>query len=267
MVRRRAGLAEGDDEPTTRAALERMVAEHVPDEADRRWVEPAVLTLLGLEPPPAGGRDVLFAAWRILFERIAERGTTILLFEDLHWADGGLLDFIDHLLSSARGVPLLVLTLARPELFDRRPDWLTGRRDVTGIALQPLSEPAMREMLSGLVPGLPTSAMEAILARADGVPMYAVETVRALVADGRLSDRRARIDRWATCPSCACPRPSSRSSARASMLLDPVDRGLLQTARSSARPSARHHRRGRRRPKPARTAPAWARPAELLRST
>ena len=84
-------------------------------------------TLLGLEPAPAGGRDVLFAAWRIFFERIAERGTTVLLFEDLQWADSGLLDFIEHLLEWSKGVPLLVVTLARPELFDRRPDWGAGR--------------------------------------------------------------------------------------------------------------------------------------------
>jgi len=73
MGRRRAGLAETDDEPTTRERIATTVADFVPDPADRRWVEPALLTLLGLEPPPAGGRESLFAAWRIFFERIAAR--------------------------------------------------------------------------------------------------------------------------------------------------------------------------------------------------
>ncbi|MGH2357577.1 MAG: ATP-binding protein, partial [Candidatus Limnocylindria bacterium] len=186
MVRRRAQLAETDDEATTRAGIAAAVAQWVPDPDDRRWVEPALLTLLGLEPAPAGGRDVLFAAWRIFFERIAAQGTTVLLFEDLQWADSGLLDFIDHLLEWSKGVPILVVALARPELADRRADFGSGTRNFTHIALEPLSEAAMRDLLAGLVPGLPGAAIDAILARADGIPLYAVETVRSLVADGRL---------------------------------------------------------------------------------
>jgi len=186
MIRRRAGLAETDDEATTRERIRATVAEYVPIEDDRRWVEPALLTLLGLEPAPAGGRDVLFAAWRIFFERIAERATTVLLFEDLQWADSGLLDFIEHLLEWSKNAPLIVVTLARPELFDHRPDWGAGTRNLTKLALEPLSDEAMRRLLDGFVPGLPEAAIRAILARADGMPLYAVETVRSLVADGRL---------------------------------------------------------------------------------
>ena len=129
---------------------------------------------------------MLFAAWRIFFERIAEQGTTILLFEDLQWADSGLLDFIDQLLAWSRSSPILVVTLARPELFDRRPGWGAAARSLTTLALEPLSAEAMRELLDGFVPGLPETAVAAILGRADGIPLYAVETVRALVADGRL---------------------------------------------------------------------------------
>ena len=150
MVRRRAGLAETDDEATTRERIADTVAEYVPDADDRRWVEPALLTLLGLEPPPPGGRDVLFAAWRIFFERIAERGPTVLLFEDLQWADSGLLDFIDHLLEWSKGVPILVVTLARPELFDRRPDWGAGTRHLTALALEPLTDERDARAAGGL---------------------------------------------------------------------------------------------------------------------
>ncbi len=186
MVRRRAGLAEDDDADTSRARIHATVAEYVTEDDDRRWVEPALLTLLGVEPSPAGGRDVLFAAWRIFFERIAERGPTILLFEDLQWADSGLLDFIEHLLEWSRGVPLLVVTLARPELFDRRPDWGAATRQLTRLDLEPLGDDAMRRLLAGFVPGLPDAAADAIIGRADGVPLYAVEIVRSLVADGRI---------------------------------------------------------------------------------
>ena len=91
-----------------------------------------------MEEAPAGGRDALFPAWRLFFERIAELGTTVLVFEDLQWADTGLLDFIDHLLDWSKGLPIMVVSLARPELFDRRPDWGASRRNLTALALEPL---------------------------------------------------------------------------------------------------------------------------------
>jgi class 3 adenylate cyclase/tetratricopeptide (TPR) repeat protein len=231
MVRRRAGLAEGDDESTTRQRIEETVAEYVPAADDRAWVEPALLALLGLEPPPAGGRDVLFAAWRIFFERIAARGTTVMLFEDLQWADSGQLDFIDHLLEWSRNVPLLVITLARPELLERRPGWGTSARAFNAIGLEPLSELHMRELLVGLVPDLPDTAIRSVLARADGIPLYAVETVRMLIADGHLvpvgegTYRPARDLGELAVPDSLRALIASRLDA-----LDPGDRGLLQDA-------------------------------------
>jgi class 3 adenylate cyclase/tetratricopeptide (TPR) repeat protein len=230
MIRRRAGLAETDDETATRERIRATVAEFVPGEDDRRWVEPALLTLLGLEPAPAGGRDVLFAAWRIFFERIAERATTILLFEDLQWADSGLLDFIEHLLEWSKNVPLLVVTLARPELFERRPDWGANTRNLSRLALEPLDDEDMRLLLGGFVPGLPEVAIRAILARADGMPLYAVETVRALVADGRLArdgDAYRPVGELGelTIPDTLRSLIASRLDA-----LDPIDRSLVADA-------------------------------------
>jgi class 3 adenylate cyclase/predicted ATPase len=230
MVRRRAGAVEGDADATTRERIAAVVADYVPDHTDAGFVEPALRALLGLEPPPAGGRDVLFAAWRIFFERIAERGTTILLFEDLQWADSGLLDFVDHLLDWAKCVPLLVVTLARSELFERRPDWGAGRRAAAALSLDPLPDDAMRQLLAGYVSGLPASAVEAILARADGIPLYAVETVRALVADGKLVGAGDRYRPTGDIGDLAIP-PTLHSLIAARLDgLDPIDRALLQDA-------------------------------------
>ena len=186
MVRRRAGLLETDDEPTTRAKISEMVREHVPDETERRWIEPALLALLGVEAS-TGGSEQLFAAWRTFFERLASTAPVVLVFEDHHYADSGLLDFVDHLLEWSRNVPIYVVTLARPDLLEKRPDWGAGKRNFTSLYLEPLTEAAMRELLAGLVPGLPAAAVSAILERAGGIPLYAVETVRMLVAEGRLA--------------------------------------------------------------------------------
>ena len=185
MVRRRAGLLETDDEPTTRAKVTAIVREWISDEAEQRWIEPSLLALLGIEQQI--GSDQLFGAWRTFFERIATRGTVAMVFEDLHWADQGTLDFIDHLLEWSKGLPIYIVTLARPEVLDKRPDWGAGTRNFTSLYLEPLPELAMRDLLVGLVPGLPESAVSAIVVRADGIPLYAVETVRMLLADGRLT--------------------------------------------------------------------------------
>ncbi len=188
MVRKRAGLAEGDEETATRVGVTAALATHVPDPVERDFIEPCLLALLGVEDAPPGGRERLFAGWRTFFERVAEGGTVVLVFEDLQWADDGLLDFIEHLLEWSRNHPIFILTLSRPELLDRRPTW-GGARASTSLALGPLGDAEMRALLAGLVPGLPDRVVATILERADGIPLYAVETIRMLVADGRLKEQ------------------------------------------------------------------------------
>ena len=153
MVRGRAGLVETDDEAATRAHIATVVGEHVPDEAEAAWIESALLALLGFEAgiPPAQ----LFAAWRTFFERLAATSPVVMVFEDLHHADNGLLDFIDHLMEWSRGVPITVITLARPDLLEKRPDWGAGKRSFASIYLEPLPPGDMEQLLAGLVPGLP----------------------------------------------------------------------------------------------------------------
>src|SRR5439155_11320632 len=142
--------------------------------------------LLGLGEQEPRERQDLFAAWRLFFERLAETYPTVLAFEDMQWADTSLLDFVEHLLEWSRNHPLFVVTLARPELAERRPTWGAGHRNFTSLYLEPLSEQAMGELLTGLVPGLPAPLRAQILARAEGVPLYAVETVRMLLDRGLL---------------------------------------------------------------------------------
>jgi len=185
MVRSRAGLVETDDEATSRAKIAEILEKHVPDETERAWIEPALLILLGIGSASIN-KEQLFAAWRTFFERLAATGPVVMVFEDLHFADPGLLDFIDHTLEWSRNAPITIITLARRELLEKRPDWGAGRLRFTSIALEPLLPAAMHELLAGLVPGLPPGAVDAIVTRADGIPLYAVETVRMLLAQGRL---------------------------------------------------------------------------------
>ncbi|MDQ2964678.1 MAG: AAA family ATPase, partial [Chloroflexota bacterium] len=186
MVRRRAGIAEGEDDAATARKVREMLGAFVPDDRERARIEPAIRALLGLEGESPTERGELFGAWRTLFERVGAKGPVVLVFEDLQWSDGGLIDFIGHLLEWSRQQPIFIVTLARPELLERFPTWGAGQRNFTSIHLEPLPNEDMRALLAGLAPGLPAPTVRAILARAEGVPLYAVETVRMLVADGLL---------------------------------------------------------------------------------
>jgi class 3 adenylate cyclase/predicted ATPase len=181
MVRHRAGLAEGDDATTIRRRLGATLDEFILDPAERRWIEPRLSGLLGLAELPTEGKEELFAAWRTFFERMAGVAPVVMVFSDLQWADQGLLDFVEDLLRWARTAPIFVVASARPELIERRPAFGEGVRTVTRLNLEPLSDEAMQELLEGLVPGLPPAALRSMVQRAEGIPLYAVETVRMLL--------------------------------------------------------------------------------------
>jgi len=228
MVRGRAGLAETDDEATTRAGVARIVREHVPDETEARWIESALLALLGLDMDI--GADQLFAAWRTFFERLAAKAPVVMVFEDLHHADKGLLDFIDHLMDWSRTSPIMVITLARPELLERRPDWGAGKRSFASITLEPLPPADMERLLAGLVPGLPRKTVGSIVARADGIPLYAVETVRMLLAQGRLVLQGDAYRPVGDFDDLAVPETLTALIAARLDGLDPADRGVVEDA-------------------------------------
>ncbi len=186
MVRMRARIAEDEEPASALSKLREVVAAHLADEEERSFVEPRLAHLLGLEESSGYERDDLFAAWRLFFERLAEVYPVVLAFEDMQWADASLLDFVEYLLQWSRSSPICVVTLARPELVERRPTWGAGSRNFTAVYLEPLSQTSMEELLDGLVPGLPDELRGQILERAEGIPLYAVETVRMLLDRGLL---------------------------------------------------------------------------------
>ena len=186
MVRGRAEILEGEPPASAAQKLRVAVERHVPAQEDRLFVEPRLAHLIGLEELASPEREDLFAGWRLFFERMAEELPVVMSFEDCQWADAALLDFIEYMLEWSRGHPIFVLTMARPELAERRPSWGAGKRNFTSLYLEPLTRDSMGALLDGLVPGLPEQLTEQILDRAEGVPLYAVETVRMLLDRGLL---------------------------------------------------------------------------------
>ena len=186
MVRMRCRIAEEEESASALAKLHATLEEHILDAEERSFLEPRLAHLLGLSEHQARDQQDLFAAWRLFFERLAEGYPIVLAFEDMQWADASLLDFVEYLLDWSRSSPIFVVTLARPELLERRPTWGAGQRSFTSLYLEPLSHEAMEELLAGLVPGLPREVRDRILERAEGIPLYAVETVRMLLDRGLL---------------------------------------------------------------------------------
>jgi class 3 adenylate cyclase/tetratricopeptide (TPR) repeat protein len=224
MVRARAGILEEEDAGTAREKLRAAVEEHVIDERERRLVEPRLAHLLGLEQRTAADRADLFSGWRLFFERIAAGSPVVFVFEDLQWADTGLLDFIDYLLEWSAEYPIFILALGRPELLSARPEWTPT------IALQPLGDAAMEQLLGGLVPGLPAELAQQIRTRSEGVPLYAVETVRMLLDRGLVTQESSRYVVTGDVADLEIPETLQALVAARLDNLDTGERALLQDA-------------------------------------
>ena len=169
IVKAQAGILESDDAQTAREKLAAACSDE--------WVLSHLYALAGVAGEIDESRDrraEAFAAWRKFFELLAEERPLVLVFEDLHWADDTLLDFVDYLAEWVAGVPMLVVATARPELLERRPDWGGGKRNATTLSIGALSDDATARLL----PVMPAEKQQLVLARAEGNPLYAAEFAR-----------------------------------------------------------------------------------------
>jgi class 3 adenylate cyclase/tetratricopeptide (TPR) repeat protein len=226
ILKAHAGVLEGEDEKDAIVKLQAVVDEAVPAPDEARWVTKELRPLLGLGDPAELGADrrtESFAAWRRFFEGLAELDPLVLVFEDLHWADEGMLDFIDHLVDWAGGVPLLVVATARPELLTRRPGWGGGKPNAATISLSPLTEAETASLVHGLLDRavLPAELQSQLLERAGGNPLYAEEFARIAVERGIVAGGNGDL-----------PLPESVQGLIAARLdaLEDVEKRLLQDA-------------------------------------
>ena len=178
-IRGRLGLVEADTGDVVSDHLDAGLVKYVAEPGERDWLRPRLAVLLGAGAGAGFAREDLFTAWTAFLEHLADGDrVVVLVVDDAQHADEGLLDFLDHLLATARA-PLFVLALARPELLARRHD-LGGRRAAV-VRLEPLDDAAMGDLIDGLVVGLPSGSRQALVVRSEGIPLFAVETVRALI--------------------------------------------------------------------------------------
>jgi tetratricopeptide (TPR) repeat protein len=194
MVKAQAGILEGDDQDAVARKVRSAVEEVVPPE-DVAWVEGWLRPLVGLESEldiPRDRREESFTAWRRFLEGLAERRSLVLVFEDIHWADDGLLDFIDHLVDWSADAPMLVLCTTRPELLDRRAGWGGGKRNALTLALSPLSDDEATRLVDAVLADAPVPAATraALVERASGNPLDAQQFARLVFESGGVPDAR-----------------------------------------------------------------------------
>ena len=223
IVKAHAGVLESDGPDEAVSKLELVL----PDVADRDWFLQRLKPLLGIEAGPTPDRDELFTAWRRFLELMADADPTVIVIEDLHWADPAMLDFLEHLADRAIGVPLLIVATTRPELFERRPEYASGLRNATTITLDPLTDDETTRLLSGMLEegSIAPELRKAILARSGGNPLYAEGFVQLLRERGLL---RRDADAWELVPGADLRFPESVQALIAARLdALPADRGTL----------------------------------------
>ena len=186
IVKAECGILETDTPAQAATKLEQAVAE---DDPDRAWIVARLAPLVGVPAEPVAQGES-FAAWRRFCESLAAERTTVLVFEDLHWADPALLAFLEHLADWAEGVPLLLLCTARPELYERHPTFGANARNAQRINLAPLTDAQTAQLVSALLERavLPAETQRALLEQAGGNPLYAEEFVRLLSDRGELGE-------------------------------------------------------------------------------
>ncbi|GAA5183969.1 hypothetical protein GCM10023322_24430 [Rugosimonospora acidiphila] len=226
IVKAEAAILDSDDDQTARRRLHATLSElTVGDDAQR--LAGALEPLVGL--PGAGLSQVeTEQSWRRFILAMAARQPTVLVFEDLHWADEPMLRFVEMLGASARGLPLMVICTARPELRERHPSWTSAITGTVSISLPPMSDSDIGTLYS-LMFGAATTTPDSLVELADGNPLYAHEYVRMLLEGG--------MPRPAGTPSvlelaAAQPMPDNVHAVIANRLdlLDPADRTILQAA-------------------------------------
>jgi class 3 adenylate cyclase/tetratricopeptide (TPR) repeat protein len=187
IVRQRFGIAEEDPTESAAAKLHEGLVRFVQDETERDYVGVRLSRLLGVPYPSETkvvlSQDELYAGWRLFFERLAQVAPVAMLVEDAQYADESLLGFFEHLVDWTRDLSIFVVLFARPGLEAIDSGYGVGRNRTT-LSLDPFDDASMSRLVDSLVPGMPTDARDTITRRAQGIPLFAVETVRSLIDRG-----------------------------------------------------------------------------------
>jgi len=180
VVKAEAGIFETDTPATALGKLGVSLEPLFTDPDERAWVGGRLAPLVGSDQEGSVDKTERFAAWHRYVAALGEHRPTVIVVEDLHWADPSLVEFLADLSEAARGIPLLLVCTARPDFFEAHPTWGTGQRNAMTIRLEPLDVEATRQLLDELLADadLDLETRQVILNRSGGNPLWAQEFVR-----------------------------------------------------------------------------------------
>jgi class 3 adenylate cyclase/tetratricopeptide (TPR) repeat protein len=243
IVRQAAGIADTDPPAEARAKLDRVLdagadAEGsgepqggAPVHREREHVADRIAQLIGLEAAPGPAEESAWA-FRRLLELLAAHDPLVVVLDDLHWAEPGLLDLVEHVADYGRGVAVLLVAMARPELLEQRPGWAGGKLNATTMLLEPLEEAEATRLLGALAGpgGLPEAVARRITRAAEGNPLFLEELLAALVEEGRLAP--GRDGGWVAADLGDLGIPPSIQALLSARLdrLEPAERAVLERA-------------------------------------
>jgi predicted ATPase len=180
VIREECGILFGDPLEAAR----RKVDESVQRLGATESAAPALKAVLALGSEGLElTRDALFAGMRAFFEALARHEPLLLILEDVHSAEDVTLDFLGHAADWIREAPIMLIILSRPELLERRPSWLGGKRSATTLFLDPLGVDESQALALGILQGrrAPDAFMQTIVERAGGNPLFMEEMLRTLI--------------------------------------------------------------------------------------
>jgi class 3 adenylate cyclase/tetratricopeptide (TPR) repeat protein len=228
IVRQAAGIADTDTPAEATARLRRLLG--TDEDRDRERVAARIAQLVGLDAAPAPAEEAAWA-FRRLLELLAGRGPLVVVLDDLHWAEPGLLDLVEHVADYGRGAPILLVAMARPEFLEDRPGWAGGKLNATTLLLEPLDDAEATQLLAALAGPvtLPEAATGPITKAAGGNPLFLEELLAALVEEGRL---RRRDGQWVAADLADLGIPPSIQALLTARLdrLEEPERAVLERA-------------------------------------
>jgi class 3 adenylate cyclase/tetratricopeptide (TPR) repeat protein len=233
IVKSHVGILESDGPAEAERKLVAAIEGTIEDASEREWFAARLGALVGTSVADSAAveRGESFTAWRRFLEAVAHRTPLVLVVEDIHWADGALLDFLEHLADWCTEVPMFVVCTARPELFGRRATWGGGKRNASTISLSPLTAQETAKLVAALLSQavLPAETQAVLLERAGGNPLYAEEFARMLLDRGILQ-RRGRTFEVAADREIPVPETVHALIAARLDTLTPEHKSLIQDA-------------------------------------
>ena len=191
-------IQDNDPAATARTKLERGIFDLTKDKEETELYTPFIGHLIGLDystSPHLKGilgdaqqiRNLAFHYITQLFIKITRQQAVVIFLEDIHWADGGSLDFFHHLMNAKPDLPMLIIGLTRSTLFEKRPDWGKAAVQSLRLDLLPLSDENGRRLVHEIlrkVPVIPPELTDLIVAKAEGSPFYVEELIKVLIDKG-----------------------------------------------------------------------------------